>query len=1401
MESHSRFKNIYSNPSTKSAYSGVKIDTLCNTKLKCNDTSIAIPGVNGASVGVFPLITEPETTFKVIQNAPLLLNHGKQIQDFEFAPTGNLLCSVTRQDCLVRLWQIPEIALSQQTTETDLVHIYLAGHEKRIDAVKFHPTCQGILSTASSDQTIRLWDTEQLQDKIVLESVQSNCTGLDFDYFGNLLSASYQDSTVHVYDPRQHQSIQALKTEHHPTKGCKAIWLHPDPFLVTTGFNQQNQREIKLWDQRKHTESVQSLFIAESGVSMLQPFWDPCLPLLYMHCRGEALRVYEFQGTLSFMSQLKMPKLPMAVDLLPKTVCQVNKCEIARFIRLGTDMSIEHTSIYVPRVNGDSVFQEDLYPPLSRPNQASTPDDWFEKQESIAPLMTHLPQSSFKQATLRSGTVKKETHLRTQLSVQSGRSSAVSRDFEPLESGYLELETKGWFYNGFTTVYVTLKANAVFYGPSKEHELKPILYERIKSVSSQNSLLQIESMDGFIVFKAESEEMAEKWMKSIQPNLKPISEQEQPKLKTERYLQQMQPQVQPNKKQVGAIIMGEFLVQIDKFVKRTVILDSEAMLKMYQGDFRAYLEGQQPISHLDLSNLLAVYVDENPTILRLVQSQRHIIFKMNKPSECQDWLLALCNLYREHFGSTLSDVIASTVKTKPDIGNYLFLMNGTLFLFKNNLACEPTRIWELTEFETTPDGFKIQEQQFIFTDRKEAWNEKLEETRNVYYDFFTRHGIKEEDLTNLSQNVDASLIMDESKQEKGNLQVLLCVFNKTQLCVSVVPLVQHALQVDCSYILDKGSKLLCWSGPNASRVARAQALDVAQQIRKKRSNRPQLVFVEDDTSQMDLFFSLLNVKDRNRTLASVEPDLQCTIYRIIDSTMFKKKVQLVYQGTQPRKSHLSGVCVVQQRHELYLWLPNLSTPLKRLGYSVCHLLMEKMKQSHQFTTFELEIEHFESVLFLNKFVDHVGTLPISMRIDEVGGNIANIEQEPIDIPKLLLDPPLIERRSFGETVSVEIWKVEQFQRERLPLARHGIFMSRDSYIILYIYKPSNGQKKCISYFWQGSYSTINEKGTSAFMTVELSQQTGLEVEQMRVEQGREPLEFMNLFEQVLILNDLTSEWIVMDIRSQSGHVPKAVQIEPREICFCSDNTVLMIGPDAAFVYCSGLKEQEALLEHCVDRFASKKPLTRLKDPFVEPLIGFLNKNCVDPPRKTQDPRVFQVSGATGSVQVSLLHPFVQEDFDNQRVMILDAVTHIFVWFGTESKPNEKKIGLQVVRDYLKQSKRHNPKRLIVCVTFAYQEPQELRQYIHGWTTLKYPTECRGLVPKVRPFEQVLEEYEQQCYPLDILLNEPPEHLDRKRLEYYLSDTEFETLFNMNKASYESLQQWKRQELKRKLGFY
>ncbi|ESO96779.1 hypothetical protein LOTGIDRAFT_201948 [Lottia gigantea] len=192
----------------------------------------------------------------------------------------------------------------------------------------------------------------------------------------------------------------------------------------------------------------------------------------------------------------------------------------------------------------------------------------------------------------------------------------------------------------------------------------------------------------------------------------------------------------------------------------------------------------------------------------------------------------------------------------------------------------------------------------------------------------------------------------------------------------------------------------------------------------------------------------------------------------------------------------------------------------------------------------------ETILFKEKFFDW----PDSARIIKVKGQDADtekkvelVELQAYDVSKMVpanTSPVtlVLEGSNVGRgtkwledmqgfikqtdiiTCGVNVWHVMEYDHYKLPETCYGQFHEGDTYVVRWQYMVSNaglkslkgqaarntltGRERCAYFFWQGSESTINEKGASALMTVELDEERG---PQVRVIQGKEPPCFLNLF--------------------------------------------------------------------------------------------------------------------------------------------------------------------------------------------------------------------------------------------------------------------------------------------------
>lgn len=100
----------------------------------------------------------------------------------------------------------------------------------------------------------------------------------------------------------------------------------------------------------------------------------------------------------------------------------------------------------------------------------------------------------------------------------------------------------------------------------------------------------------------------------------------------------------------------------------------------------------------------------------------------------------------------------------------------------------------------------------------------------------------------------------------------------------------------------------------------------------------------------------------------------------------------------------------------------------------------------------------------------------------------------------------------GEQPGLELWRVEKFEMKKLDESDHGTFYSGDAYIVLHTYDVPDSETLAWNlHFLLGKDSTQDERGTAAYMTVNLDDKLGGKPVQYREVQDHESKKFISHF--------------------------------------------------------------------------------------------------------------------------------------------------------------------------------------------------------------------------------------------------------------------------------------------------
>ena len=195
--------------------------------------------------------------------ATFLLGHTDRVLAVAFSPEGTILASAGMGDNAIRLWNVKN--------GTEIAK--LDGHDGTVTDLAF--SVDGLLASASIDETIKLWD-EELEIRRFLGH-QGQISTIDFSPDGRLLASGANDQLVKIWDVATGRELATLEGHE---DSVFAVAFNPDSRLLASC---SGDGTIRLWDVEKkqtfkifsgHTHHIWSLDFSPDGSSLVSGSWD-----------------------------------------------------------------------------------------------------------------------------------------------------------------------------------------------------------------------------------------------------------------------------------------------------------------------------------------------------------------------------------------------------------------------------------------------------------------------------------------------------------------------------------------------------------------------------------------------------------------------------------------------------------------------------------------------------------------------------------------------------------------------------------------------------------------------------------------------------------------------------------------------------------------------------------------------------------------------------------------------------------------------------------------------------------------------------------------------------------------------------------------------------------------------
>jgi len=341
----------------------------------------------GGPVYVHPHSKPGRQTYKTVN-----VHKGKAL-DFQFHPFVENILGVASEDCSLSITQFKD-DMPEDVTEATVI---MKGHLKKCQLMRFAPSANNILCSASWDKTLKLWDVTSGECVQTYERCEKAAFSLSWKQDSSLLAMTAKDKSLRVLDPRDvTKEAMFIEEAMEGSKSSKCVWFDKFGWILSTGFNKSAKRMVKVWDVKNLDKPLYSQVIDQQS-SVLMPYVDHDVNMIYLFGKGDgSVNYYEFvndKRVLYALGSFRNPDPQKGGAFVPKRALDTQKCEVARFMRL-TKNAVSPVSFIVPRKSGRDIFQSDIYPDTDAGVPAMSAEEYLAGKVGPNPTMSMDPANS-----------------------------------------------------------------------------------------------------------------------------------------------------------------------------------------------------------------------------------------------------------------------------------------------------------------------------------------------------------------------------------------------------------------------------------------------------------------------------------------------------------------------------------------------------------------------------------------------------------------------------------------------------------------------------------------------------------------------------------------------------------------------------------------------------------------------------------------------------------------------------------------------------------------------------------------------------------------------------------------------------------------------------------------------
>uniref|UniRef100_A0A1I8AQU8 Coronin n=1 Tax=Steinernema glaseri TaxID=37863 RepID=A0A1I8AQU8_9BILA len=397
----SKFKNTApKQPKKEDIIFDVPVGTLSctNNGIQASEELLAfhIEG-EGGKLGVLPIHSRGR---RLRRDINVVCAHSELVTDFCFAPFDSRLLATCCRDEKLKLWRCDDfVAENAAKTVGDADAMIDLGANRFLECLAPHKSAHFVLAAGVGTGAVVM---DAGEGKIVTElegGISDRVQALDWSEDGHLLAASGDKGrSASIFDPRASTSPVHEISRLHSGLGREGRVLFADGKLVSSGFTNQRQQEVLVFDVRAGYKQVhQQTFMATTG--LLIPLYDPDTKLLFLAGKGtNKLLLTEMTSknpVVSGVCEHNLPEQLLGASIMSKHQCDVMSGEVQRVFTL-TKASIYPIPCIVPRRTYRD-FHADLYPDTMGQKPGCSAEQWLTGSNDLPSKVSLNPSASSEQ--------------------------------------------------------------------------------------------------------------------------------------------------------------------------------------------------------------------------------------------------------------------------------------------------------------------------------------------------------------------------------------------------------------------------------------------------------------------------------------------------------------------------------------------------------------------------------------------------------------------------------------------------------------------------------------------------------------------------------------------------------------------------------------------------------------------------------------------------------------------------------------------------------------------------------------------------------------------------------------------------------------------------------------------